>query len=554
MPKTHRKHIPGDSGIFSFNDLNDEDLPFMPYGLKIAPARLGWIGPLVLSLMLKAFLVFQDVVINSDGVTYLQAARMIAEGHFSQSLLLYPMPAYPLLIAAVHALVPDYILAAKLINLFAAAFITIPIYWLTALLFDRRAAFYAAMAVAVLPSLNDIVPDVVRDPCFLLFACGSVCWMVKACAAERIGGVLGAFVVAGAALLFRIEAISLFLVYLGYLAGLTVFAPEQRRFAGKALMLLLIPALIGMAGLVGLGATAEGTDRLDQLRAFGRSILAGRFLERYRDIYALLKENERLSPGTSGELYKLARHYMPLLYVIGMLEAFFKSLFWPYAASLWVARRSLSAKGMPLVILTILFHSLLVLLYFLHIDYLSKRYLLFCALLVMPLVGQGAVLLEGMCHRLRWRKTCLAALGFVFLVFPLYRAIGQGFGEDQAIVMAGRWLSGEPELRDAGWAVNDLRYYLYAGKPFDYLKEKDETLAIVRLYIQKDYRALEDRARQAGKDVLILRDSKGESKPVTDFKFFRKVKQIESPENIITIYADSQVLKQASGQPESPSD
>lgn len=526
----------------------------MHHFLKISPNRIGWIGPLALSFLLKLFLSFQDIVINSDGVAYLQAAQMIADGHLGQSLLVYPMPAYPLLIAVVHTIVPNWILAAKFINLFAAAAVTIPIYWLTVLLFDCRAAFYAAMAVAVLPSLNDLAPDVIRDPCFLLLSCGSVYWMAKACASERIGGVLGAFVIAGTALLFRIEAISMVLVYLFYLAGLTLFAAEQGRFAGKALLLMLVPALIGMVGIVGLGATAAGTDRIDQLRAFGRSILAGQFLERYHDIYALLTENERSAPGTSGELYKLARHYMPLLYVIGMLEAFFKALFWPYAASLWVARRSLSAKGMPLVILMILFHSLLVLLYFLHIDYLSSRYILLCALLVMPLVGQGAVLLEGICRRLRWRKTCLVAIGLVFLVLPLYRSIGQGFGEDKAIAMAGRWLSGEPELRDVGWAINDLRYYLYAGKPFDYLKEKDEALAIWRLSVRKDYDALEDMARQSGKDVIILRDSKKESGKRRGFNAFRKVKQIESAQSIVTIYANSRLLENASGPSEEPSD
>jgi hypothetical protein len=511
----------------------------MHHFFKKSPNHIGWIGPLAFSFLLKLYLSFQDIVINSDGVAYLQAAQMIADGHLGKSLLVYPMPAYPLLIAVVHTIVPNWILAAKFINLFAAAAVTIPIYWLTALLFDRRAAFYAAMAVAVLPSLNDIAPDVIRDPCFLLLSCGSVCWMVKASAAERISGVLGAFVMAGAALLFRIEAISLFLVYLFYLAGLTVFAAEQRRFAGKALLLLLVPALIGMLGIVGLGATAAGTDRIDQLRAFGRSILAGQFLERYRDIYALLKENERLSPGTSGELYKLARHYMPLLYVIGMLEAFFKALFWPYAASLWVARRSLSTKGMPLVILMILFHSLLVLFYFLHIDYLSSRYILFCALLAMPLVGQGAVLLEGICRRLRWRKTFLAALGFLFLVLPLYRAIGQGVGEDKVIVMAGRWLSDEPELHDVGWAVNDLRYYIYAGKQFNYLEESREALKIARLMAEKNCAELENQARKAGKAIIIIRTSKRASGLEPNFQRFRRIKQFESPQSVVSIYADS---------------
>ena len=519
----------------------------MRYPTKWQSSHLGWIIPLAVSLLLKGFLSLQDVVLNSDGVVYLEAARMIAEGHFSQSLLLYPMPAYPLLIATAHLIVPDWILAAKLINVIAAAAITLPVYWLTQLLFDRRAAFYAALAVALLPKLNDMAPDVIRDPCFLLLACGSVAWMVEAFTMKRIRGVLGAFALAGAALLFRIEAISLFMVYLLYLAGVALVAKEQRRFARKALLVVLIPALLGMVGLVGVGATSGGADRVDQLQAFGRSILDGRFFSRYQDIYAHLKDSERLSPGTSGELFKLARHYLPLLCLVGMLEAFFKGLFWPNAVLLWIARRRVSTGGMPLVLLTIIIHSLLVLIYFLRIDYLSSRYLLFCALLTLPLVGQGAVLLEGKAQRVTWRKTALALIVLVFVAFPLYRSVVQGFGEDRAIAMTGRWLSHESELRRVPWAVNDLRYYIYAGKPLDLQKEEEGAIKVARYQIEKNYRALEKLARDGGKDVIILRRRRKDPSGTVHFATFHKVKAIESSQSIITVYARNGLFPKEAG-------
>jgi hypothetical protein len=300
-------------------------------------------------------------------------------------------------------------------------------------------------------------------------------------------------------------------------------------------------------GLIGVGATSKGADRIDQLQAFGRSILDGRFFSRYQDIYAHLKDSERLSPGTSGELYKLARHYMPLLYLVGMLEAFFKGLFWPNAVPLWIARRRAWTGGMPLVLLTIMVHSLLVLIYFLRIDYLSSRYLQFCALLALPLVGQGAVLLEGMAQRVTWRKTALAFLALVFMVLPLYRSVVQGFGEDRAIAMTGIWLSRETALMRVPWAVNDLRYYIYAGKPFDLQNEKEGAIEVARYQIENNYRAIEKLARAGGKDVIILRTRRKDPSKTVHFTTFHKVKAIESAYSIITVYARDSLRQKGSG-------
>jgi 4-amino-4-deoxy-L-arabinose transferase-like glycosyltransferase len=517
--------------------------------------RTGWVGPLAVSFLLKLFLFFQDAVINSDGVLYLKAAQMIAEGHFHQSLLLYPMPAYPLLIALVHSVLPDWILSAKLISLCAAAAVTMPVYWLTAAIFDRKTAFYAAMAVAVLPGLNDIAPDVIRDPCFHLLACWSVYWMVKASLTERIRGVFWAFFLGGGALLFRIEAVFLFIAFLLYLTGLTIFDIERRQFAVKSIVFFFIPALGGMIVLLHVGSTAEGMDRIDQINAFGRHILSGSFFERYQHIYGQLKESERLSPLPSGEIFKLARHYMPLIYIIGLLESFLKCLSIPYVVLLWVARRCfLTVKGLPLVVLAILTHALLVLIYFLHIDYLSSRYLLLSALLVMPVVGQGMVMIEGKCVHSRWRKSSLAIVVVIFLIFPVSRSIARGMGEDRVIAQTGRWLSDQSEVRQAEWAINDLRYYIYAGKPFNYLEERNDAAEIGRMLVQKNYGELENQARKTGKGIIIIRTSKKMSGTKPDFKHFHRMKQFESHRSIVTIYADPLVLHSLTERSEGASD
>ena len=334
----------------------------------------------------------------------------------------------------------------------------------------------------------------------------------------------------------------MFIAFILYLTGLTIFDIERRQFAVKSLLFFFVPALGGMIVLLHVGSTAEGMDRIDQLSAFGRHILSGSFFERYQHIYLALKESERLSPLPSGEIFKIARHYMPLLYIIGLLESFLKCLSIPYAALLWVARRYLTVRGMPLVMSAILTHALLVLIYFLHIDYLSSRYLLLGALLVIPIVGQGMVMLEDKCSHLRWRKTSLVIMTVVFLIFPVYRSIDRGMGEDRVIAQTGQWLSEQPEAHQAGWAVNDLRYYIYAGKQFDYLEEKNGGANIRRMFLQKDYGELENQVRKTGKGIIIIRASKKASETDPAFKHFRRIKQFESHQSTVSVYADPLVL------------
>ena len=65
-----------------------------------APLAVAVLGSLALSLTA----VWQDPVINRDGVLYLLAARQLVAGDWLAALALHPLPGYPLLLAGASVL------------------------------------------------------------------------------------------------------------------------------------------------------------------------------------------------------------------------------------------------------------------------------------------------------------------------------------------------------------------------------------------------------------------------------------------------------------------
>ena len=145
----------------------------------------GFIFTLCISAALKTIVALFNKPFNSDGVLYISAAQYFATGHFKEGLDLFPMPLYSLIITAVHFIVPNWEVAAKLISITSMVLATIPLYLLTTELFNRKAAFWACLAFAVSPLPNDWAVDVIRGPIFVFFVLWAVYFAQNAIISKR---------------------------------------------------------------------------------------------------------------------------------------------------------------------------------------------------------------------------------------------------------------------------------------------------------------------------------------------------------------------------------
>ena len=124
------------------------------------------------SLMGALFIVRWNADLNFDGEIYIAAARKYAAGMYREGLAIYPMPLYPYLISLMHKIIPNWVLAGRLISYFSMTLTVIPLYLLSKDLFNRRAAFWGCIAFSLLPETLLHSNSVMRDPPFFLFACG----------------------------------------------------------------------------------------------------------------------------------------------------------------------------------------------------------------------------------------------------------------------------------------------------------------------------------------------------------------------------------------------
>ena len=94
-------------------------------------------------------------VIENEGADYARLARNLLSGNGYVGMLggpetIFP-PLYPVLIGALSVVTGDTEVAGRLISMAMGTLLPVPMFLLTEMVFDRRAALSAAFLVAIVP-------------------------------------------------------------------------------------------------------------------------------------------------------------------------------------------------------------------------------------------------------------------------------------------------------------------------------------------------------------------------------------------------------------------
>ena len=490
---------------------------------------------LCLSPILKVSIALFTDVINSDGVLYLAAAQKIARGDFKAALAIYKMPFYPLLIALVHYVVPNWIAAARLISLVTSVLTVIPLYLLTKDLFDRKVALWCSAAFAISPLPNLLSVEVIRDPPYLFFFAWAIYFIQYAIRSKRPQHFLLASVFSSLSVLCRLEGVILFPCSIVFIVYLTLRKPKDRFVLLRGLSIYVIfPVLVfGIASLAlqarvnNLPATMEYFNRVEDITGPLKALYGLKFLENYHLLYDKLEIFEQLLSFKRGDKYfiELIRHYMPAIYFIGFLEALIKAVFLPFVLPLGLGLKSSKARNSAFLVFLVSCYLLMLYYALILRGHTRVRILLAPAFILYPWIGAGMQRAVNIFRQGTWKRYLVITLTFLLGVLSVYQSVDILWKQDDVTLRAGTWLKERSEFQTAKILTTDPRVPFYAGRGEYYTH-----------YQTYDFSVIGKVALRIKADLLIIRMSKKRGPPSPNISEFFKIKEFVGVKDVVSLY------------------
>ena len=198
------------------------------------------------SLLISAWAVHADDIINNDGIEYLKAAAAILQGEWDTAFQTYKWPFYSLTIAAVSAVSGlSLTLSAYLVNALFNAWLVLAFISLVRVLGGTRSTlWFAVLIILAFPTINKFRPYLIRDPAFLaLFLSGCYAFFLYI----RDGQIRHNLVAISClilAALFRLEGLIYLFFAQGYLLSRHIVSLRGRILGMVALLLLSFVLLV----------------------------------------------------------------------------------------------------------------------------------------------------------------------------------------------------------------------------------------------------------------------------------------------------------------------
>jgi len=449
-------------------------------------ARLGIRGvAVVVSLVLSAWCLYRDPVINHDGILYMRAAEAILAGGWRSGLAIYPWPLYAWLVALLHqatglALEPAaHLLDFALQALAVWAFISV----VKELGGDRRTMVLAALVILVHPPFNEYRSFVVRDFGYWALYLFALRWFVRYFKAPGIAAAIGWGVSMVLATLFRIEGLIILL-----LAPLALLFRREPPFAARwgqlaKLQVVAIALLVVLAGWSLVGTPIEQAGRLTEPMQWLQHLweqLAGGFRQKAAALAQAVLNQYSSSYAMAGVLALL------LVIFLGKTIGALTPLYALLALHAWRGRLIPAPAGTGRVLAWLVLVQTAILVGFLVNNFfLTGRHAVAWALTVMPVVPFSLAALYDRWRRraadgrtTRWVFPAVCVVLFVMVVDGLW-----SFGPSKSYLReAGLWVNARTSPAAKVHSNNPIVAFYVGGRGEDWKRgfTWEETAALLK--------------------------------------------------------------------------
>ncbi|RLA46529.1 MAG: hypothetical protein DRR04_04645 [Gammaproteobacteria bacterium] len=410
------------------------------------------------SLLLSAYLIAIDPLINRDAIIYLRSADAYLHGGFLASQQLFSRPLISICFALIHQLtgIPLVYAGQLLISLFYALFCAGFVSTVRTLGGDRRVQLIAAIVVLSQPILNDHRASIVRDPAYWAFIILAFRELLLFLRSPTWKYQLRWFVYMLFASVFRFEGL-----FFAMLAPLSLLAIKGLEHRGRLCLRLLAPALSAVgAYLVAVLVLHPGALPLPSIENYIHDLLS--FPEQFARV--TLASGEAMLRGSAKEDASVA--VLAGLIAILLLNIC-RAFTWPYiVVLLWGWKKKLLGRFRSNDA-TLLQAHLLISLAYLALFTLINRFMLerysnqfsIFALLYTPFI-LSALWRESLGH---WKKIVVAGLLLGMSLDTLFH----GGLEKVFIRDAKDWLVTNTSAH-ATLASNDKYIAYFSGREFDW--------------------------------------------------------------------------------------
>lgn len=432
----------------------------------------------LLSMVVKIIVLYLAKDISSDSVLYLKAAESFARGDFNEGMRLYPMPFYSIIISGLQFIFGDFILPARLISVFSLTLASVPLYFLTKELWGASVAFWGTLAFSVSSTFNSYSVEILRDPPFLFFVILSLFWAVRGIRYKNPHDFFYVSLSTVFACLFRIEGVLLPFFFLSIFLFYILFDSKNRRFFwDSTFRFLCLPGILIFVLLIVSGENFINYNRFHEILLKLNEISSFDFLNNYHLVYQKLKVFSQELPfwWLRNSFGEVARHYLWLIYFIGLIDVFFVVLSPVNSMLVFASFFADYEKNSHRNIVFGLFFIFLLNCYVFYIEmnFIVQRYVFVPSLLLFPLVGLGFNHFYDKVSKLKFNFFLKTILIMLFIFVPLGKSIDDAYGQDDLMKISGEWLKSQSSLNGNRTVSNDARILFYAGHNSDYVGFED---------------------------------------------------------------------------------
>jgi hypothetical protein len=269
------------------------------------------------------------------------------------------------------------------------------------------------------------------------------------------------------------------------------------------------------------------------------------FLDNYRVLSAQLDTlvGSSPSPGFANNFAEIAKHYIPVIYLLGLTETYITVLFPLFILPLIFGLKE-PVKKNNLLLPGLFVSYILVAYYFLlKMDFLTSRYLSVPVLLAYPWIGAG---MSGFIKYLseKFSRKIFPVLFLIFITVPAYSSIEQKWKGDNSLIAAAEWIKNNPRAPALRIITSDKRFLFYSGREYwigDAFSgvNKDGYYNIHDK--DSDYGELERIAAEKEYDLVLFRISSKKNPP--DFTYYKKIKEFKGKKNVSYVFSSPKAAR-----------